>query len=178
MVAGRWYDQSKKDIENKLSKVRGVDHATFANTLYTFLKGKYDWRDWIVVAYNGISGADNHYVKVCHGVVSFRKHGRNFLISSISRLAPVLNHAEERRALDFPTSWEYKAWWGVTKRRYSDARGILTSKMPTKYRNGCQYPLVAVIDKHAGIQYKAHSLRVTIDRTIDNRFMYVVFGKN
>ena len=175
MVARRWYDQSKQDIADKLVEWRGMDHKSFAKSLYAYLEAKYDWRDWAVVAYNGISGADNHYVKVCQGYVSFRKHGRNLLVTSVSRYGVILNHNVEKADLQATRTRRVKYIWPGQTFAPINADHVYKHNLKPKYRT-CKYPLVAAIKTYANVQWKANSARQQV--VFKHAYLLYAFGTN
>ncbi|KAK3101199.1 hypothetical protein FSP39_001690 [Pinctada imbricata] len=84
-IKNSWFKSLDSDINKMLSDGKGKTHSVFADDLYAFLKKKYDWRDWFVVVYDGITGGDKHYVYICGGKIKFRKNDgkRNLILSSV-----------------------------------------------------------------------------------------------
>ncbi|CAC5390043.1 unnamed protein product [Mytilus coruscus] len=86
-----YFAKSFKDIDEFSAKNYGKPNNKFATELFDLLSGKYFWRDWIVVAYNPISGDYKHMMSVKGGHILLLKHGRNLLVTSVDKNHPVMN---------------------------------------------------------------------------------------
>ena len=82
-VKNKLQDQMNIDIEKRLKEWKDKSHGDFANNLYHFLLGKYDWRIWYVVSYHELHGSGKHWGHECSGRYhSFRRYGRNLRVAS------------------------------------------------------------------------------------------------
>jgi hypothetical protein len=75
--------QVKKDTEVLLAKMHGQSNKDFADTLYKFLSQKYEWRDWVVVAFNDVS--DKKIDMPSEGAFQMTRHGRHVIVASSTK---------------------------------------------------------------------------------------------
>ena len=91
-------DEMKKDVDKILVNYKKRSHSEFAEAAYNFLMEKYQWRDWLVISYNDISGGSKHWQRVCSGYLKFRVQGRNFAIASVPRYRRPIGHSTMKDA--------------------------------------------------------------------------------
>ncbi|XP_033099815.1 uncharacterized protein LOC117103382 [Anneissia japonica] len=161
-VTNAWKSQSVEDLSTKLASLNGKSNSDFADKFYDFVSKKYDWRDWNVVVYNPISGQDNHRIRACNGKHYYRTHGRNVIMGSVDQSKAAINRGI---ALDVfrkaKTVYTYQFIFGYHQGPWG-ATNVFDS-LPTQFRTGCSpYAAVGVIDKDAGIQYRAPFRRLAI----------------
>ncbi|XP_063439612.1 uncharacterized protein LOC134720940 [Mytilus trossulus] len=89
-----YHSQCGKDIDAYAASNSGQTSSQFAAGLFSLLSGKYYWRDWIVLAYNPISGGSLHYVGVSGGHIKFRKNGRNIVVGSVDNSRAVMGKTQ------------------------------------------------------------------------------------
>jgi hypothetical protein len=75
--------QVKKDTEVLLAKMYGKSNKDFADTLYKLLSQKYEWRDWVVVAFNDVS--DKKIDMPSEGAFQMTRHGRHVIVASSTK---------------------------------------------------------------------------------------------
>ena len=161
-VKNKWYNQAKKDIKSELVSLEGKSNEEFANSLYSFLTQKFDWRDWHVVAYNDIIGGDKHWVKWCGGDNWFRENGRNLVVASVDEGKTAINTTATKKCLGDIKTRPCDGWWGSC---YDIEAKKVYEEMPDNYRKGCTYAAVGVIRKDEDIAHKGPSDRLV---TVDN----------
>ena len=145
-VANEWKDQSGKDLDSKLAQWDGWSQSGFADNLRKFLKDKYYWRDWFVIAYDPIKGSDVHWVKWCGGHHRFRSHGRNVVVASVDENKSYPDLATIRSDLGAVSTktCHRGAWASPPSCNHHRAKDIYNS-LPYKYNSGCTYAAVGVI---------------------------------
>ncbi|XP_033102421.1 uncharacterized protein LOC117105404 [Anneissia japonica] len=167
-VTNAWYTQVEIDLNNNLALLNGKSNSDFADKFYAFLNEKYDWRYWNIVVYNPISGGDNHWVKWCGGYHSFRKHGRNVVISSVDQGKVAIDTEKAKKVLNtVPTRINF----GIV---INFPANTVYAMLPAEFRNGCTYAGVGVIEKNANVQNRAPNSRLAV---VDNgRYNLHAFG--
>ena len=171
-VTFMWYGQMKREIPKKLEDWQGDSHSDFAKKLYDFLKGKYDWREFHVIAYNELHGGTHHWVKFCAGHHSFRQYGRNLVIASVFTGMPSISTDYAKFKLNAVSVRELKTGpWGIRKWwAHRRAQDIFEKKFPDSIRSGCRYASAGVIEKDADVAHVASPGRLALS----NRGHYIL----
>ncbi|XP_052086545.1 uncharacterized protein LOC127723867 [Mytilus californianus] len=119
-----YFAKSLKDIDEFSAKNYGKPNNKFATELFDLLSGKYFWRDWIVVAYNPISGDDKYFMSVKGGHILLLKHGRNLLVTSVDKNHPVMNLSGAKEKLNKISVRHSVSWLGVSQYVNRSAKDI------------------------------------------------------
>ena len=176
IVTLMWYGQMKMEIPQKLEEWQGKSHSDFAKLLYDFLKGKYDWRDFHVIAYNELHGGTHHWVKFCSGHHSFREYGRNLVIASVHNRTYSIDTEYAKKKLNAVSVREWRTgplgiigWWA-----YLRAQDIVQNKFPDSIRSGCRYASAGVIERDADVAHVASPGRLAL--SYRGRYILHAFG--
>ncbi|XP_052074461.1 uncharacterized protein LOC127712203 [Mytilus californianus] len=151
----KYHTQSGNDIDEYSSANKDLTNRQFANGLLNLLRGKYDWRDWVVIAYDPVKGGDKHWIGVSGGHMKFRKDGRNIVVASVDKSHSVMDLA--RAELEMKTvSTTKKNWWhGIVARAAKDIFYSLDKRGAS---------LVSVIRSDEDANYFGDSLRAKFVR--------------
>jgi hypothetical protein len=74
--------QVQKNTSKILANMYEKSNKEFADTLYKFLSEKYEWRDWVVVAFNDVS---DKRIKLASNAFQITLHGRHVIVSSSTK---------------------------------------------------------------------------------------------
>ncbi|CAC5415618.1 unnamed protein product [Mytilus coruscus] len=77
-TSGKYIDRYSTDHSDT-----NMNNHDWANNMYNTLATKYYWRDWMVIAYDDVTGADKHYQRECGGFLKYRSNGRNIVVASL-----------------------------------------------------------------------------------------------
>ena len=158
IVKKKYHVQAGIDTTDLAVKSRWMTNKQFAAELFKMLKGKYYWRDWIVLVYNQVSGWKNQAVSQCGGLVKFRTQGRNIVIASRDRNHTVMDlKRAEQDMKKVVVARRSGSWWTGYSTNPDEAKTVYQSLNKTGACN------VAVIKCGSGLHYKFHA----------RRFMYV-----
>ncbi|CAC5403982.1 unnamed protein product [Mytilus coruscus] len=165
-----YHPQSGKDIDAYAATNSGQTNRQFATGLFNLLGGKYYWRDWIVVAYDPISGGDNHWVGVGGGHIKFRKNGRNIVVASVDKSRSVMDlaRAEQQMKTIAMTKRKGNIWVG-----YRNVRRTAQDIFNSLNRSGASF--VSVIRSGKNANYHYHTRRVKFIRR-DPYFDLMMWG--
>ncbi|XP_076106742.1 uncharacterized protein LOC143075263 [Mytilus galloprovincialis] len=148
--------QSGKEIDAYALTNSDQTNNEFATGLFNLLSGKYYWRDWVVLAYDPISGGENHWIGVGGGHIKFGKNGRNIVVASVDKSHAVLDLARAEQTLKkVAETKRAKNWWGLYHTVYRTAKEIWNALD----RKGASFTCVVRNGKHAYFHY--HSRKVT-----------------
>ena len=125
-----------------------------ANMIWNTLRNKYFWRDWMVVVYSNIAGAENHWRKHCgesDGITIIKRgaqnNGYDFIVTSVPTEKTSNVYPKSTLASTKTREWKrYGRYWGLS---YFNAQQIYQN-LPSELQNGCQYPLVGVVVSKRG----------------------------
>ncbi|XP_063448967.1 uncharacterized protein LOC134728324 [Mytilus trossulus] len=147
--------QSGKEIDAYALTNSDKTNNEFATGLFNLLSGKYYWRDWVVLAYDPITGRENHWVGVDGGHVKIGKNGRNIVVASVDKSHAVLDLARARQRMEKVAETKRdKNWWGISK-VYRTAKEIWNALD----RKGASFTCVVRSGKNAYFHF--HSRKVT-----------------
>ena len=171
MVKSQWRNQTEIDVNAKLAELEGRSNSDFATELYSFLTTKYDWRYWLVVAYDDVRRPYKHHQCVADGgVIKFLSHGRNLVVSSVHKAKSPINITDARNLLSSVPNVIRRS---IHKRRRGATyiyRKLLNS---TLHCEGT-YAAVGVMRNSAHITHKGPSNRLIY---LDNeKFRMHLFG--
>jgi len=148
-----WYAQFNIDVENYANRNQHMNNPDFAANLYTYLRDKYRWREWFVIAYNPVSGWDAHATIACESKHQLRIAGRNIFASSIEIGRSAWNQDVIQRELN-----DIRSVQGRSYRGGDFARQILDQFGPLKCE---QTRAIGVIQWGAGSSFIANSNHAT-----------------
>ena len=90
VLENAWQDLFRGEVDEISKDSEDWDHVDFRDRVYNFLKDKYPWMNWWVLAYDDVTGFNNHAVhyltKYAH--IQFRHYGRNFMVGCAEPSAP------------------------------------------------------------------------------------------
>ena len=176
-VKSRWHNQMKIDVEDGLKTWRNQSHSDFATSLYDFLKSKYDWRAWHVVAYNELHGGTHHWLKWCGGYHSFRKYGRNLVVASVDSSKPPIDVKWAHTKLaSIPVGYQKTNIWGHAYWVFYRAEDIYNKEFPVEFKTGCTYASAGIIKAYAAVAHRAPGNRIVVTTRDKTPFLFHVFG--
>lgn len=164
-IVSKYHEQSGKDID-RYSTDHPASHMSdhdFANNMYQSLATKYHWRDWMVIAYDDVSGDDKHYQRECGGYLKFRSNGRNIVVASIEKTHSHASSTEAKSIInsvhDNDSVHLHRPHDHVVH-RFVDARHAFDT-FNSKAKSGCStYAAAGVVDNKANPSYKAAANRL------------------
>ncbi|XP_063448624.1 uncharacterized protein LOC134728120 isoform X1 [Mytilus trossulus] len=156
-----YHPQCGKDIDAYAATNSGQTNGQFATGLFRLLGGKYYWRDWVVLAYDPISGGANHWVGVGGGHIKFRKNGRNIVVASVDKSRSVMNLARaEKNMKAVAEKKRVGNWWQGYRNVLKTAQDIFNSLD----RKGASFICVVRNGKHAHLHFHSNRIK-TVQRT-------------
>ena len=174
-VKNKFRDQIKTDIDKKLQQWSGKSHEYFANNLYSFLLGKYDWRIWFVVSYKELNGAERHWGHVCSGYNSFRRYGRNVRVASVDSHTTFNRQLAGTDLMNVKTKHCKTTWWGSSTCDQLNAHQIYNN-LPQKRRSDCRMAAAAGVIVGASDEVKWKAPWNRMNYVLSTRHLIYLFG--
>ena len=152
-VQNNCHDQIETEVDEYLAKWHGISHADFATRLFNVLTAKYDWKEWLVVAYDKLDGYKNQFFCNSFSLQKFGIHGRNVFVGSVDKNKQPINLAHTHDLFKRANAHRTFSWnRGL---RLQGAKFIYNDVFSTQLRCGSTYASVGVIRLNSGLTHKA-----------------------